>query len=76
MKNAQPTNQAEAQKLMKMMFENELRIHDECFIRTQVEQDELEENLMFYMSDPMVKAKMQAMMELVQKLGGAPGSGF
>lgn len=73
MKSAQPTNQIEAAKLMKMMFENELRIHDECFMRTQVEQDELEENLMFYMNDPMVKTKMQAMMDLVAKLGGSPG---
>jgi len=59
---------------MAKMLENELRIQDECFMQTQVEQEELEENLMFYMKDPVVAQKMQVLMQVIaqQQGGGSP----
>jgi hypothetical protein len=41
------------------MQEIQLRMQDEAFVRTNVEQEELEENLLSFQSDPVVGAKMR-----------------
>jgi alpha-D-ribose 1-methylphosphonate 5-triphosphate synthase subunit PhnH len=69
MKNM-PQDDMAAQIFMAKMLENELRIQDECFLQTQVEQEELEENLSFYMKDPVVGQKMQVLMSFIAKQQG------
>ena len=63
----------QAQLIMTKMLEHELRMQDEAFALTNIEQEDLEENLMFYMKDPAVAAKMQQLMAAIQAHGGGHG---
>lgn len=48
-------------------MEHELRMQDEAFEKTGVDQEELEENLGFFMTDPEVSNKMRALMMIIQQ---------
>ncbi len=54
-----PKDQIEEMAFVTKMQEIQLRMQDEAFTRTNVEQEELEENLLSYQSDPVVGAKMR-----------------
>lgn len=44
-------------------------MQDEIFFRTNVEQEELEENLFSFQADPAVGAKMRELMMVTQQTG-------
>ena len=54
-----PTDQTQEMVFITKMQEIQLRMQDEAFVRTNVEQEELEENLLSFQSDPVVGAKMR-----------------
>lgn len=54
---------------MAKMMEIQLKMQDEIFARTNVEQEELEENLMSFQADPVVGAKMRELMMVTQSTG-------
>lgn len=49
-----PNDHLQAQMVMAKVMEHECRMQDQAFELTGTEQEELEENLMFYMKDPEV----------------------
>jgi len=53
-----PKDQHQASLVMAKFMEHECKMQDKTFAKTGVEQEELEENLMHFMSDPDVAKKM------------------